>query len=75
MMLHREGVAIPSSTSINWDRLGASFKLGFGANVILRSVRDALRLQIVVVRRLSSIVLTLFPSCHENLVRVTTQST
>jgi hypothetical protein len=38
-MLHREGNAIPRSTSFNRDRLGASFKLEFDANVILENMR------------------------------------
>ena len=69
-MLHREGIAIPSSTSINLDRLGASFKWEFDASVIFENLIDAPRLQIAWMRRPSSIVLTLFPFCHENLVRV-----
>jgi hypothetical protein len=38
-MLHREGIAIPRSTSISRDLLGASFKLEFDANVIPENMR------------------------------------
>jgi hypothetical protein len=37
-MLHREGIAIPRSTSISRDLLGACFELEFDANVILENI-------------------------------------
>jgi len=38
-MLHREGIAIPRSTSTSRDLLGASFKLEFDTMVILENMK------------------------------------
>jgi hypothetical protein len=45
-MLHREGIAIPRSTSISRDLLGASFKLEFDANVMLENDKTHFRLRL-----------------------------
>ena len=69
-MLHREGIAIPRSTSTSRDLLGASFELESNPNAILENMIDALLLAIGFANRSFSTVLTRFPSCHESLVRV-----
>jgi hypothetical protein len=37
--VRREGIAIPRSTSVNRDHLGASFELKFGENDTLENMR------------------------------------